>query len=110
MYYVLDEHRHVKVTDDMHEMGVFFENMDARRVDQTQVGDYWVSTVFLGIDHNWLGGGKPLLFETMVFISERKSAKDWGELDMDRYSTWKEAEEGHKEMVKKWSKKKAINK
>lgn len=31
--------------------------------------DYRVSTVFLGIDHNW-GEGPPLLFETMVF-------RDW---------------------------------
>lgn len=30
--------------------------------------DHWrVSTVFLGLDHNWRPGGAPLLFETMVF-------------------------------------------
>jgi hypothetical protein len=47
-----------------------------------------VSTVFLGIDHNF-GNGPPLLFETMVF---------GGEYDgyCKRYSTWEEAEGGHK--------------
>ena len=60
----------------------------------------WVSTVFLGIDHNFWGKGKPLIFETMVFPNKI----DLDELDMDRYSTWGEAEKGHKKMVKKWSK------
>ena len=52
-----------------------------------------VSTVFLGIDHNF-GEGKPLLFETMVF---------GGKLDeeTERYSTWEEAVEGHNHMVEK---------
>jgi hypothetical protein len=60
-----------------------------RRVTKTSLpGGVEVSTVFLGIDHNW-GGGEPLLFETMIF---------GGELDQEqwRYSTWEEAEKGHK--------------
>ena len=50
-----------------------------------------VSTVFLGINHNFRGN-KPLWFETMVF---------GGALDREqrRYSTWEEAERGHAEMV-----------
>lgn len=52
-----------------------------------------VSTVFLGIDHQY-GSGKPILFETMVF---------GGLLDGEqvRYCTWEEAEAGHEEMVKR---------
>ena len=57
-----------------------------------------VSTVFLGLNHNW-GEGAPLIFETMVFPSET----EWDDLDMDRYSTEKEAIKGHKKMVKKWT-------
>ena len=45
--------------------------------------------MFLGLDHSW--GGKPLLFETMVFRNRS------GE-EMDRYSTWDEAEAGHQLM------------
>src|SRR3990167_5954569 len=52
-----------------------------------------VSTVFLGLDHQW-GDGPPLIFETMVF---------GGPLDQEteRYSTWEEAEAGHAQMVER---------
>jgi hypothetical protein len=56
-------------------------------------GDCRVSTVFLrGVDHQLWPGGPPLLFETMVF---------GGVLDreQERYSTWDEAEEGHRHWV-----------
>lgn len=29
-----------------------------------------VSTVFLGLDHNWSGNGPPIVFETMIFGGE----------------------------------------
>lgn len=35
------------------------------RVAQTTVGKYWISTVWLGLDHGF-GRGKPLIFETMI--------------------------------------------
>lgn len=69
-----------------------------RIVKQEQVGVYWISTVLLGIDHSFSGGGPPLIFETMVF---RGSASD---LDMDRYSTEEQALQGHDAMVRKWRK------
>src|SRR5262245_14898324 len=47
-----------------------------------------ISTVFLGLDHQWMDG-PPLLFETMVFNGPCNEFQE-------RYSTWKEAEEGHK--------------
>jgi len=59
----------------------------------------YVSTVWVGIDYS-LVGGEPLIFETMVFPNKG----DWLDLDMERYSTEKEALAGHREMVKKWSK------
>lgn len=63
---------------------------------QTLWTGFWVSTVWLGINHNW-GHGKPLIYETMVFFN------DMCELDMDRYSTRKQAEAGHKVIAKRWS-------
>jgi len=62
-----------------------------RTVAKTKIWDVLISTVFLGLDHNW-GDGPPILFETMVF---------GGELDQEqeRYSTWEEAEVGHQRMV-----------
>lgn len=56
---------------------------------------HWVSTVWLGLDHNF-GEGPPLIFETMVF-----KEGDAGELE--RYSTQEEALRGHKKLLKKYS-------
>ena len=90
--YVLDGHRAVPA-ESLVAWGRFFENRDARRVATTEVGEVRVSTVFLGLDHSF-GEGPPLLFETMVF---------GGPLDeeMDRYTTWEQAEAGHAAMVER---------
>jgi hypothetical protein len=50
-----------------------------------------VSTVWLGLDHAFMGG-PPLIFETLVF---------GGVLDgeMNRYSTEEQARQGHEDMV-----------
>lgn len=50
-----------------------------------------VSTVFLGLDHRF-GEGPPLVFETMVFGGPLDQ-------DVDRYTTWEEAEAGHAVLV-----------
>jgi len=77
-----------------------------RRVARTQVGVLTVSTVFLGIDHNFRSGGDPLLFETMIFLTPsltkkrrtlRPSLKDIGY--QTRCSTWQQAEAMHKRAV-----------
>ena len=60
-----------------------------------------VSTVWLGLNHNF-GDGPPMIFETMVFPQQN----NWGEEDMERYSTLEEAKEGHERMVDKWRGKK----
>ena len=71
-----------------------------KRVDETILKDgKRVSTVWLGLDHNYGSKGPPLIFETMVFPPDGA----YMELDMDRYSTLEEAQAGHNEMVKKWS-------
>lgn len=73
---------------------------DERRVDSTVLpGGVWVSTVLLGIDHNFSGIGPPIIFETMVFESQDKL----DELDLERYATKQEAEDGHQRMVTKWT-------
>ena len=50
-----------------------------------------ISTVFLGLDHNF-GAGKPLLFETMIFGGKHDGYQE-------RYSTYKEAEKGHQKAL-----------
>jgi hypothetical protein len=60
-------------------------------VCQTTHNDVEVSTVFLGLDHNFSGAGPPVLYETMVF---------GGDLDhfQQRYPTRGEAAEGHRQV------------
>jgi hypothetical protein len=67
-----------------------------RHVGRTELlgGEVLVSTVFLGIDHNWRPGHKlPTLFETMVFTADHEDIGTW------RYETWDEAEAGHAKVV-----------
>jgi hypothetical protein len=70
----------------------WFEKAD-RHVAKDTIGNVEVSTVFIGIDQAF-DAGPPLLFETMVFN---------GPLDQEceRYSTWDEAEAGHKAMLER---------
>ncbi len=46
-----------------------------RRIRNTYLGKIRISTVFLGLDHNW-GLGKPLLFETMIFGLTEKDGEE----------------------------------
>ena len=69
-------------------------------VERTEIGNVKVSTVFLGIDHSFGAGSKPVLFETMIFGGKYDQYQV-------RYHTWDEARKGHQvavELVKrKWS-------
>lgn len=81
-------------TDDIYEWGLMWRSSD-RIVKQEMVGDVRISTVFLGLDHNFLsalGEGRPLLFETMIFGGKHDQYQE-------RYSTWDEAEVGHRVAV-----------
>lgn len=66
------------------------ESID-RQVAQDQVGGLIISTVFLGLDHNF-SGGDAILFETMVFADDTYEGFSGYR---ERYSTWDEAEKGH---------------
>lgn len=70
---------------------------------ETLANGLWVSTVFLGIDLAMFPGEKRQLFETMVFIPRKAGERFCDSLDMDRYSTWGEAEKGHKKIVEKYN-------
>jgi len=62
-----------------------FETCD-RKVKQEQVGEFWVSTVFLGLDYNWEPSGPPILWETMVFLKDHEGIRYGEDIDMDRCS------------------------
>lgn len=64
--YILDEHGNPKIEPDLIKWAQWFEKAE-RHVAVTQVADSKVSTVFLGLDHNFNKNGPPVLWETMVF-------------------------------------------
>lgn len=66
-----------------------------RCVNRTNVKKDIVSTVFIGSNHNF-EEGPPILFETKVFGGALHD-------ETKRYATWKEAELGHINMVKRVS-------
>lgn len=75
-YRLMDDHSVVEVPES------FCQGMSGVQYDQ--IGDCIVSTIFLGQDHNWSNVGPPILFETMVKMSDT-----WTE--QERCSTYDEA-------------------
>lgn len=62
------------------------------KVGTDEINGVTISTVWLGLDHNFNSEGPPLIFETMIFSGEYDG-------EQRRYSTWEEAAKGHKELV-----------
>ena len=78
---------------DLMTWATWFESAD-RIIARTEQGGVMVSTVFLGVDHNFSPEGAPVLWETMVI---------GGPLDgeQDRYTSLAAAQEGHDKMVER---------
>ena len=83
----------------LEEWAKLFENSHYKRIDLTRL--WWggsVSTVWLGLNHQFNPNFPPLVFETIVF-SRKRSA-----LFTDRYTNIEIAERRHKEIVREYSK------
>lgn len=65
-----------------------------RVLARTDVPGGRVSTVFLRLDHNWVGDEPILLWESMVFLNN-------GEHDAERYASYEDAVRGHQALVAK---------
>lgn len=92
--YILDSTGNPIPETDLIKWAMWLESSD-RQVARDTVGDSEVSTVFLGIDHNFSRDGNPILWETMVF---------GGELDQDQArcsGSREQAEAMHREMKDK---------
>jgi hypothetical protein len=93
-FYILDANRNVIPCPTVTQWGAWMESFEKRRVASTECGTgVRVSTVFLGLDHNF-GDGPPLVFETMVFGGTFDE-------ECERCATWAEAEAQHRAMVEK---------
>lgn len=89
-YYVLDDEGNPVVENDHMRWVEWFATHD-RTVCFQKIGDINVSTVFLGIDHNYYGG-EAILFETMIFGGRHDQYQE-------RYATKEEAMKGHEVAV-----------
>ena len=78
-----------------------FEDGDNRIVKQDYAGPWWISTVFLGLDHSF-GDGPPLIFETMVFAAEDGKVTSYADEYCERYTSEASALEGH-ERALEWA-------
>ena len=86
--YKLSGRESVRV-DDLLEWAEWFEGADRRIARSGDPEGTEVSTVFLGVDHQF-GKGPPLLFETMTFGGPFDG-------EQDRSATWSAAEAAHED-------------
>lgn len=93
IHYILDPDGEPLPCIDFMTWGTWMQTAE-RHLAKTTVGLFWVSTVFLGIDHAF-GGGPPVLWETMIFGPAGHELDQY----MDRYRSRETALEGHAEAV-----------
>lgn len=64
-HYILDDKGNPVIVPNLITWACWMQT-DSKKVAITEVEGGWVSTVFLGLDHNW-NDGPPILWETLVF-------------------------------------------
>ena len=80
----------------LREWSELMEDNEYRRIASTMISArYWVSTVWLGLNSDFLG--PPLIFETMVF--DTATDEPYSGVEQQRYPTEAQARDGHERMV-----------
>lgn len=100
--YILDADGAPVRCDDTAAWGEWFEQASLsgdRVVARDEIGRYTVSTVFLGLDHDFTGRGPPVLWETMIFADDGYDDLDCAG-EMQRYSALDAARLGHARIVR----------
>ena len=77
-----------------------FEDRSYQVVKQDRIDGWFVSTVWLGIDHSFFGGPAQI-FETMIFPPDGETGEKHPDLDnwQDRYPTEETAKAGHEQAL-----------
>ena len=88
--YILDGHTPIPCEDEK-KWSHWMASTDVR-IRYDTFGENEVSTVFLGLNHNFSGCGEPILFETCILSGVLQG-------ELRRYETWEAAEVGHAEIV-----------
>lgn len=92
VYYILDHDGNPLAVDDLLVWAKWYETHRRQRiVQQDLIGKTIVSTIFLGLDHNFSNTGPPLLWETLVFNGPLDHAGE-------RYASLQAARYGHAAM------------
>jgi hypothetical protein len=92
MWYTLDENNKPIASSSIIEASEWMENNPERKaVKQDKIGDVFISTVFLGLNHAW-NSDIPVLWETMIFGGEHDQYQN-------RYTSYEDALEGHKKAL-----------
>ena len=105
--YILDENKKPIPCANMLEWGKWMHIFENNNTAKTNVGNFKISTVFLGISHGENSKGNLVLWETMLFSNDDQ-ADEFHDYQR-RYSSHKEALLGHEKAVKhvnNWIKKK----
>lgn len=82
---------------------VLYEDVTYRCIRSSNIGAYRVSTLYVGIDHNAVESGAPMIFASFVLAKpDARQAPHWTRLEAytKRYSTERKAREGHEALVK----------
>ena len=87
--YILVDGEPVMEPDLMRWAQWFEESGDERIIEQTELGEVRVSTVFLGLDHRFGEGLNPILWETMIFGGPHDGYQE-------RFASREDAVLGHK--------------
>ena len=102
--YILDEHGNPKREPNLFKWAMWLEHShdskgkDNRIIARDHIGEIFISTVFLGLDHNPDNlrrtgkRGKPVLWETMIFGGQHDQY-------MRRYASRDDAVVGHSEAL-----------
>lgn len=90
-WYILDdENKPVRST--IVDCSMWLQNNPERKaVKQEHIGNIFISTVFLGLDHAW-NSDIPVLWETMIFGGKHNQYQD-------RYTSHEDALEGHQKAI-----------
>lgn len=87
--YILNANGEPVEEPDLIKWGRWLQKAD-RKIAEHDIGDCHVSTVFMGLNHQY-GPGPPLVFETMVFGPDDHPLNQ----EMARYATRGQALSGH---------------
>jgi len=76
---------------------IFYDRSGKPNVRYDEIGKFYISTVFLGINHNFSPSGPPIIFETMIFVKDDLDSPQPFEDFQTRYATEDAAIKGHEE-------------